>query len=197
MDSAVNASPSATPHSPDSPQYSVTVALEAEHRQLLAALDEVRRLLQDGEGDAAQIRFLAFGDRLLRHMGAEERVLFPIFEQVTGIPDGPTKALRCAHCAFRKVVGALKRSLVVDPWESSDAMLAYLKDAFVKHDEYEQQWLYRICNEVVCDEVVRNAILGRLEAWRTSEDESVLEGVPHRCTDRGSAGQTPVGAEQS
>jgi hemerythrin-like domain-containing protein len=188
MDSAVNASPSPA-------QYSVTVALEAEHQHLLEALDEVRRLLREGEGDAAQLRFLSFGDRLLRHMGAEERVLFPIFEQVTGIPDGPTKALRCAHCAFRKVVRVLKRSLVVDPAESSDAMLAYLKDAFVKHDEYEQQWLYRICNEVVCDDVVRDAILGRLDAWRTSEDESVLEGVPHQCADRAETDATAAGRE--
>ena len=87
------------------------------------------------------------------------------------------------------------QSLVVDPAESSDAMLAYLKDAFVKHDEYEQQWLYRICNEVVCDDVVRDAILGRLDAWRTSEDESVLEGVPHQCADRAETDATAAGRE--
>lgn len=164
---------------------SVTARLEEEHRELNSGLGDVRRLVAAGDFESAQNEFVGFAERYLRHMAAEERVLFPIFEEVTGIKEGPTKALRCDHCKFRKLFGAVAQSIVAEPKEHSDAVLSCLVDVLASHGAGEEQLLYAACNEAVRDVVVRDVILRKIEEYRAPENEVGLDGIPHKCDGAG------------
>ena len=171
----------------------VTADLERQHRQLTATLAEVQRDVGIGRFEEAQGRFAAFEGLFLRHLAAEERVLFPVFEAVTDVGEGPTKALRCAHCGFRKVVTGIARSLVMEHREEAVAMLECLADALVAHDAQEEEWLYPVCNNAVRDEIVRTVILQRIDECLTSPSDAIPAGPPHVCSGGAAADESPPG----
>src|SRR3970282_2586083 len=76
---------------------SISEFLTAEHRhgdELFAAASHA---VDRNDRPACRERFGAFHESLRRHMAIEEQVLFPAFEQATGIAAGPTRVMRDEH----------------------------------------------------------------------------------------------------
>src|SRR5688572_31747251 len=84
--------------------------LSWDHRRLDAILADVTRMVDDGELERAEHTYLEFDAGLRRHIRLEEEILFPIFEQRTGMRD-PTEVMRREHRAIQEAMGIMREGL--------------------------------------------------------------------------------------
>jgi hemerythrin-like domain-containing protein len=83
-----------------------------DHAELDRRLDDVSRMVDDGELERADHHFADVFEHAQHHMELEERVLFPRFERLTGIDqDGPTALLRWEHREMRNALGDMRQAL--------------------------------------------------------------------------------------
>src|SRR5947207_1895524 len=85
--------------------------LSFDHEVLDRMLEDVARMVADGELEHAENQFHDFHDALLRHMGLEEELLFPLFENRAGMQDGPILSMKREHQAVRRLLAALGGAL--------------------------------------------------------------------------------------
>ena len=76
---------------------SISEFLTAEHHHGDKLFAAATQAAEGGDWAQCRGRFDAFRQSLRRHMAIEEQVLFPAFEQATGITAGPTRVMRHEH----------------------------------------------------------------------------------------------------
>ncbi len=93
-------------------------------------------------GQALQ-HFLA---EMTRHLSAEETVLFPAFEQATGMTSGPTLVMRTEHDQLRELFEELGAALEARDGDrfagAGETMLVLLQ----QHNLKEERILYPACD---------------------------------------------------
>ncbi len=135
--------------------------LSEDHRRLDALLDDAAAAVDRGDLGAAMPPFSAFHDGLERHIRFEEEVVFPIFEERTGMRQGPTTVMRAEHRAIRAALADLAAALQRGEPARFEAAREALLDALGPHNEKEEQVLYPMTDEVV-GENERRALVARL-----------------------------------
>lgn len=75
---------------------------------LFYAAEEAARA---GNSDACRAAFAAFDHAVRQHLDAEEQLLFPRFEDVTGMRMGPTVVMRGEHDEFRELLVQMTQQL--------------------------------------------------------------------------------------
>lgn len=92
-----------------------------------------------------------FIDALLSHFKHEEEVLFPTFEEMSGMQHGPTEMMRHEHEQMRALVNELKVALTEQNQERylgiSETLLIYMQ----QHNMKEEQILYPMIDEVCAE----------------------------------------------
>ena len=84
-----------------------------DHAELDRRLDDVSRMVDDGELERADHHFSDVFEHAQRHLELEEHVVFPRFERLTGIDDdGPTALLRWEHREMRQALDDMLEALV-------------------------------------------------------------------------------------
>ena len=78
-----------------------------DHRSCDQTWAEVERLVDEGQEAPAQAAFARFAAEMEHHFAMEEQVLFPAFEQATGMTAGPTQVMRMEHDQMRVVLGQI------------------------------------------------------------------------------------------
>ena len=76
-----------------------------------------KRLVADGRWDEAVLRCGEFADAIRRHFAREENLLFPAFEDATGMSGGPTVTYS-AQEGWVSAFGLQRRKLVVSQAET-------------------------------------------------------------------------------
>ena len=84
-----------------------TAVLGEDHRRLDGLLADAKRALRADEIERASALFSTFRDGLERHIVAEEEVLIPAFETLTGVAAGPTRVMRAEHAEIRALLREL------------------------------------------------------------------------------------------
>lgn len=144
----------------------VTEYLEADHARLDALVEATQQLAAAGSFDEARARFSELVCGLGRHIDVEEQVLFPTFEQITGMKDrGPTFVMRSEHVEIRRGMDA-----VVDALEQRDASLAEqtlgaLTQTLAGHNVKEERMLYPMADRAVGDERAQDELVKRLQIF--------------------------------
>lgn len=83
------------------------------------------------------------------HLQAEENILFPQFEQATGMTTGPTQVMRGEHQQMRALVNALNEALNA---ENKDKFLGLSETLMVlmqQHNMKEEMMLYPMCQQQI------------------------------------------------
>ncbi len=119
------------------------------------------------EGDLVQGRqiFHTFKQATLVHFQREEALLFPAFEQRTGMQDGPTGVMRSEHDQIRDALmameGALENGAAGTFLNQAEALLLMMR----QHNMKEEQILYPMADQALEHdraELVRSMqVLGR------------------------------------
>jgi iron-sulfur cluster repair protein YtfE (RIC family) len=137
----------------------VSEYLESDHRRLDAILIEVDRLVADAACDAAAARFADFTSGLGRHIDAEEHVLFPAFERLTGMVTGPTMVMRTEHVEIRRWMALAGARLAGADAVGYRAAVQGLESVLGPHNRKEEDILYPMCDRAAgtdgADDLVR------------------------------------------
>ncbi len=146
-------------------EHTVNGYLAADHDRLDDLLVEVTDLIAAGDFDQADRILARFASGLRRHIRLEDDVLFPTFEQVTGMASGPTTVMRDEHRAIEQHLDALvtaveHRDRATFSTERA-AMLAVLGD----HNAKEEAIIYPMTDANLPD-AQRVQLVARLRAFR-------------------------------
>jgi iron-sulfur cluster repair protein YtfE (RIC family) len=116
--------------------------LSADHRRLDAIVLEAEGRARSGAlADAAAV-FARFAQGLDRHIRAEEEILFPAFEQVTGMLAGPTTVMRAEHAEMRKLLSDVSSALGGSDASAALGALQALTGLLSDHNMKEESILY-------------------------------------------------------
>lgn len=131
---------------------SIKEFMAGDHRHCDDLFAEVENAVVRGDWVLASSGFSAFGDAMLRHFGAEETILFPAFEERTGMYMGPTQVMRGEHVQLRELIASAAKAL-----EDRDAE-AYSGDAetilimMQQHNMKEENVLYPMCDQQLAEQ---------------------------------------------
>jgi hemerythrin-like domain-containing protein len=103
----------------------------------------------NNDWDCAEAGFNLFQEAMLHHFAMEEEVIFPAFEERTGMRQGPTSVMRSEHL---QMTGMFKQmSEAIDRKDTN----AYLGDAdtlliiMQQHNIKEEQMLYQMADQAL------------------------------------------------
>ncbi|MBI2834906.1 MAG: DUF2249 domain-containing protein [Acidobacteria bacterium] len=147
-----------------SPSRTVTDYLEADHRRLDRILENVRRQARGGALEGAAGSFGEFSTGLNRHIDAEEDVLFPAFEQLTGVTEGPTTAMRFEHVEIRRLLGEVASALAAGHAERATASIGELHGVLAAHNMKEEGVLYPVTDEAAGSARAVDDLVRRMQA---------------------------------
>lgn len=123
-----------------SSQHAVTSYFEADHDRL-DVLFQRYRAQKRSDVKKAKPFFREFLKGLRRHIVWEEEVLFPFFEQATGITQGPTEVMRREHRMIAEALDKIHdkvRTLNPDSDHEEEELVAILGP----HNQKEENILY-------------------------------------------------------
>ena len=122
-----------------------------DHRQCDVLFAAVETAVSQQAWTAADGAFAKYERAMLAHFKAEEELLFPAFENQTGMRMGPTQVMRNEHAQMRELIGALRAAL-----EAHDAedYLGYAETLLImmqQHNMKEENVLYPMCDQQLSD----------------------------------------------
>ena len=137
---------------------SISDVFQNDHNRLDALFQSFQALKHENVAKAKET-FAQFKSGLERHIRWEEEVLFPLWEEKTGMSDGgPTFVMRHEHRRIEEQLQAIDRSLTennADDAQSEQTLLALL----AAHNIKEERVLYPSLDHVTTPEECRDIFM--------------------------------------
>jgi len=118
-----------------------------DHRRCDELMAEAEEAASKQDWEAAENLTAAFQAAMERHFNMEEQVLFPAFEQQTGIVQGPTQMMRSEHQQMRRLLfqlkDAMERQAEDDFLDTTETLLIMMQ----QHNMKEEGILYPMSDE--------------------------------------------------
>ena len=135
--------------------------LTGDHNRCDDLFAETENTVADGDWAKAPAAFMAFRKAMLRHFALEDALLFPLFEERTGMASGPTMVMRSEHAQMTGVLEAMSQALENragnDYLGHAETLLMLMR----QHNIKEEQILYPMIDRVMSDE--EDSLLSRME----------------------------------
>lgn len=132
-----------------------TQILPPHHRHcddLFAAAEEAARRR---DWDTAQAAFARFNAQMLAHFTAEEDLLFPAFEDATGMSGGPTEMMRYEHGQMRDLLEELGEACRTRNGDAYSGTAETLLMLMQQHNMKEENILYPMCDQALGGDAAR------------------------------------------
>jgi len=145
-------------------QFMTTIRdfMAQDHLHCDEVLAPAERLAIDQNWDAAAAAFTHFKTLVLQHFNAEETLLFPAFEERTGMHMGPTQAMRGEHVQMRQLMDAASAALVEMDGDDYAGYTETLLIMMQQHNMKEESMLYPMCDQYLSDQT--SVLLPKLQA---------------------------------
>jgi hemerythrin-like domain-containing protein len=117
--------------------------------------DEIFVQMEDAvssKSDEALSRFEVFQDALTNHFKMEEMVLFPMFEQKTGMSEGPTQVMVMEHEQMRKLLSNMEDAVESNDNDKFFSLSETLMILMQQHNMKEEQMLYTMIQQHLGDD---------------------------------------------
>jgi len=148
-------------HTPD-PRIHDT--MQADHVRLDGLLEAARESMRAGDWPEAGGRFGSFAAGLRRHIRIEEELLFPAFEEATGMNGfGPAHVMRLEHLEIVARLDSLTRLLELQDAPGFGAGVADLISLLRDHNRKEEHVVYPLTDQSLPDEK-RVDLIRRMQA---------------------------------
>ncbi len=128
--------------------------LTEEHRKCDQLYAEAEQAVAGENWDRAKELFKEFKDKTLLHFQKEEEVLFPEFEERTGMVMGPTQVMRHEHAQARELLDRLEKALENKNKEEFLSVGESLMILIQQHNMKEEQILYPMSDQNLPSEEV-------------------------------------------
>jgi hemerythrin-like domain-containing protein len=121
---------------------SIPEYMTAKHRECDEQFIAAENAVTIDDWQTATEQFTLFGEELELHFQAEEAILFPRFEEETGITSGPTQVMRMEHQQMRALVNDLHASLTAADKQAYIGASETLMVLMQQHNMKEEMMLY-------------------------------------------------------
>jgi DUF438 domain-containing protein len=103
----------------------------------------------DGRIAEAEARHAAFQLEMEMHFNMEENVMFPAFEDATGMTEGPTAMMRMEHTQMRELLSRMKTALADRNGREYLGLSETLLMIMQQHNFKEEQILYPMADDAL------------------------------------------------
>ena len=132
--------------------------VSADHDRLDNIFEEFKAL-KHNDIDRAKTLFLDFQTGLQQHIVWEEDILFPIFEQGTGMRDtGPTAVMRMEHRQIKHFLEEIGEKVLTGELEGIDEAKIGLLEVLGAHNQKEENILYPAIDNLTSEQDKEKAI---------------------------------------
>ncbi len=135
--------------------------MTSHHRSCDALLVESETPLANKDWPAFTQQWQQFSKALLEHFLAEEDILFPKFEQATGMTQGPTMVMRSEHEQMRSMLSQMEGAITNQDFEKAAGIVESLMLFIQQHNMKEEQILYPMTDAHLAD---NDAIINDMSA---------------------------------
>lgn len=127
-----------------------------DHRRCDSNWVEVEAAAETGDAEAVKERWCTFQSGLLKHLQMEEEVLFPAFEQATGMSEGgPTFVMRAEHDQMRGLLEQMDAAANAGDHDElvdlGDTLLMLIQ----QHNQKEEHMLYPMAERALAVDWVK------------------------------------------
>lgn len=136
--------------------------MAGDHRFCDSFYAQAHTAVERGQWEQAQQAYAKFVELVQQHFCAEEHVLFPAFEEATGMTQGPTQVMRQEHQQMRALMQAALDGLQA---RDADEYSGHAETQFMlmqQHNAKEENVLYPLCDQRLGQGSA--AVLGQLKA---------------------------------
>ncbi|MBI5236229.1 MAG: DUF2249 domain-containing protein [Deltaproteobacteria bacterium] len=136
----------------DDPKRTITEYFETDHRRLDAILNRFQSALKNNGWEDALTHIREFKLGLRRHIKAEEEILFPMFEEKTGMTEaGPTFVMKMEHKDIKETLDKLLTAAESKDAKAASSGTAYLINILGNHNMKEEHILYPESDALLSD----------------------------------------------
>jgi len=136
----------------------VTRTFTASHKHCDRQFAALEHAFASADWGPAESHFRQLRDDLLRHLAAEEEILFPAFEKVTGHAQGPTRVMCMEHDQMRELLQEMSQALAARDSGALPGIAETLLILMQQHNMKEEQVLYPMLDEMVAESERREAV---------------------------------------
>jgi iron-sulfur cluster repair protein YtfE (RIC family) len=144
-----------------------------DHRKYDVALDECEIAADVGEWKNAKRLFHDFVTDLKLHMEMEDEVLYPLFLEENGDPDGVITHLSDEHDYLVRLVHDLAYIIKANDFDHFLDSLEPLHQAMNEHNEHEEKVFLNMANQSIL--IRRDEIIERLKAVQNKQGERIWD----------------------
>ena len=120
--------------------------LTNDHRQCDESFAQMEEAVAS-ESPEAISKFEGFHEEMIRHFDMEEKVMFPAFENKTGMTQGPTQAMRNEHEQMRIMMTQMVEAIGAKNQERFFGLSETLMMLMQQHNMKEEQMLYTMAEQ--------------------------------------------------
>ena len=118
-----------------------------DHQHCDAVFGRAESLAAAQDWVGAMAAFAQFKTAVLQHFDAEETLLFPAFEEKSGMRMGPTQVMRGEHVQMRQLLDAASTALHEKDGEDYAGYAETLLIMMQQHNLKEENMLYPLCDQ--------------------------------------------------
>jgi regulator of cell morphogenesis and NO signaling len=135
--------------------------MSVDHDRLDEIFDGFKKLSED-DIDGARKLFPEFKTGLLQHIVWEEEILFPTFEEKTGMHDtGPTAVMRMEHGHIKNFLEEIGEKVLAGELQGIDKAETGLLEVLGPHNEKEENILYPAIDNLTSEQE-KEAMIARM-----------------------------------
>jgi len=139
---------------------SIPEFMTIKHRECDDVFIEAETAVSQKDWVLAENKLHEFQKELLLHLDAEENILFPEFEQATGIVSGPTQVMRMEHGQMRELLKDLENALLTKDSDKYLGLSETLMILMQQHNMKEENMLYPMAQQHIPE---NTTVLGSLK----------------------------------
>ncbi|MDE2344239.1 MAG: hemerythrin domain-containing protein [Betaproteobacteria bacterium] len=136
--------------------------LSAEHYQCDNLFAETESAVAEARWEQATPLYEQFRRETEQHFRREEEVLFPAFEQASGMAGGPTEVMRGEHSQMRRLLSRLDHALASRDAGQFLGEAETLLTLMQQHNLKEENVLYRLASQTLAGQA--DLLLGKMQA---------------------------------
>ncbi len=125
--------------------------MTSKHRECDDYFTEAESAVAQGDWPLASTKWQCFALEFTSHLSQEEEVLFPKFEQATGMTSGPTQVMRMEHQQMRALVQELDNALGAKEKDEYLGLSETLMVMMQQHNMKEEMMLYPMMAQNLAD----------------------------------------------
>jgi len=121
------------------------------HKECDTQFAQAEEAVANGDWQQGSLLWNQFAEELEKHFSREENILFPEFEEATGMTGGPTQMMRMEHEQMRTLLVEINKAAESKEKDQFLALSETLMVTMQQHNMKEEQILYPMIDQSLPD----------------------------------------------